>query len=276
MADAATVFEVEPQELTGNSANPSGRRHYMVTGTTDVAVAYGLVGAYADLVWEGLWRQDIQPRELGGGNWDFTVQYGVMGAHDPDNPENSTTWSFEINTETTHITHGLEHIESWPAGTAPDHKGAIGVQDSGGGKTVEGCDIYIPIFTWEETHWVDYTVITPAYIQTLESLIATTNEGPFRIWGEREILFLGVSGSKRAESPVGLTYRFAKSRSRTNMTIGTITSVDKKGWEYLWVEYEKADDGSNNLTARPKAVHVERVYDDGDFSDLGLWDPFNH
>jgi len=52
--------------------------------------------------------------------------------------------------------------------------------------------------------------------------------------------------------------------------------VDKEGNDYLWIEYEPSEDATANaLTNRPKAVHVERVYDYTDFSALGLPDPWS-
>ena len=58
----------------------------------------------------------------------------------------------------------------------------------------------------------------------------------------RECLFLGAAGSKRgADDPSSLklrragweiTYRFAASPNRTGITVGEITGIAKKGWEY--------------------------------------------
>ena len=53
------------------------------------------------------------------------------------------------------------------------------------------------------------------------------------------------------------------------MTIGDITGVDKKGWEYIWVRYADAED-ENVLVKQPIAVYVEKVYDEGNFAGLGI------
>jgi len=99
----------------------------------------------------------------------------------------------------------------------------------------------------------------------------------WRIWAKGELLFLGAAGAKRGEEAVGMTYRFASSKSKAGMTIGDIGGVDKEGHHYLWVQYEKQEDaGANKLVPRPLAVHVERVYDYADFAALGLTnDPWN-
>ncbi len=66
-------------------------------------------------------------------------------------------------------------------------------------------------------------------------------------------------------------YRFAASPNVTGQTIGDITGIDKKGWEYLWVRYEhKKDETANELIQRPISVHIERVYRTNDLNDLGI------
>ena len=57
----------------------------------------------------------------------------------------------------------------------------------------------------------------------------------------------------------------------TNLTIGDITGVDKKGWEYLWVRYtDSVNDTAKALVKKPIAAYVERVYEYGDFGLLGI------
>jgi hypothetical protein len=51
--------------------------------------------------------------------------------------------------------------------------------------------------------------------------------------------------------------------------MGDITGIDKKGWEYLWVRYQDAED-ADVLVKQPAAVYVEQVYPYGDFSLLGI------
>ncbi len=57
----------------------------------------------------------------------------------------------------------------------------------------------------------------------------------------------------------------------TGQTIGTITEIAKKGWEYLWVLYEKVEDAAAvppRIVKRPAAVYIERVYDEDTFAKL--------
>ena len=84
-----------------------------------------------------------------------------------------------------------------------------------------------------------------------------------------EVLFMGASGSKRGDDEWEITFRFAASPNVTNLTIGDITGVDKKGWEYLWVRYADAED-EKVLVKQPTAVYVEKVYESGNFAGLGI------
>jgi hypothetical protein len=59
------------------------------------------------------------------------------------------------------------------------------------------------------------------------------------------------------------------SKNVTGKKIGDISGIAKRGHEYLWVRYEDAVE-SNVLMKKPKAVYVNRVYKDSDFSALGI------
>jgi hypothetical protein len=267
----SVVIELVGQQLE----DQQGLLVYQVHDVADAVTARALVNGLAPAIWSSLIKQDVRIRERGGGVWEGDVPYGTL-----ERPEaGSVSWSFEIGTHTLHITQALEHVHSYVAsGVAPDHKGAIGVRHDGNGQSVEGVDIYVPVFTWEETHYFDAAVVaTHSWIQTHESLVATINQAPFRVWGKGELLLLGVSGAKRADQAVPVTYRFASSKTKTNMTVGDITGISKEGHHYLWIEYEPvAQTSSKTLTSRPRAVHVERVYDYADWAaNLPLPDPWS-
>ncbi len=68
-----------------------------------------------------------------------------------------------------------------------------------------------------------------------------------------------------------ITCRFAASPNVTNLTIGDITGIDKKGREYLRVRYADAEDAATKaIVKKPMAVSLEQVYEEGDFSLLGI------
>ncbi len=83
------------------------------------------------------------------------------------------------------------------------------------------------------------------------------------------MLFQGASGSQRGQEDWEITFSFAASPNATGLTMGDITDIDKKGWEYLWVRYQDAED-EDVLVKQPAAAYVEQVYPYGDFSLLGI------
>jgi hypothetical protein len=160
-------------------------------------------------------------------------------------------------------------VHSYAAdGTAPDFGGAIVVTHD----NVEGVDITVPVYNFSETHYLSAATVTTAYRDTLFQLTGKVNNGSFRGLAAGQCLFRGASGSRRgtdSEDDWEITYKFAGSPNRTGITVGTISGIAKKGWEYMWVRYADAED-ANTLVKQPVAVYVEEVYEDGDFDDLNI------
>jgi len=271
----AITIEKVGEELNDNG----GRRVYQVLDVTVALTAYSLIDALAPVIWNGLIKQNVTVRELGKNVWEGEVPYGILERAE----EGSIDWNFKIGTSSLHITHALAHVKSYDkdgAITDPDrlHQGAIGVRNDGNGQSVEGCDVLMPVFSWSETHFFPYaTVATHSWISTHEALVATCNQASWRIWAAGELLLAGVSGNKRGQQPVAVTYDFLSSRTVTGLDVGEISGIGKKGHEYLWVEYAPEEDTtSKRLTQRPIAVHVEQVYQEADWAaNLPLPDPWS-
>jgi hypothetical protein len=141
---------------------------------------------------------------------------------------------------------------------------------------VEGVDIVVPVYAFSETHTFTDAQVTDAYKGTLFRLTGKTNNAAFRGCAAGECLFLGAAGSKRGTGDWEITFKFAASPNLTNIVIGAITVVSKKGWEYLWVRSIPKVIGSGEtavLTMMPRHAYVERVYDEGDFADLDPPEP---
>jgi hypothetical protein len=152
-----------------------------------------------------------------------------------------------------------------PGEDPPDFKGAIGVSTD----SVDGTDITIPVFNFKETHYIPAALITPAYKVILFQLTGKVNAYPFKGFAPGEVLFLGASGSQRGTEDWEITFSFAASPNVTNLKVGDITGIDKKGWEYLWVRYAEAED-ADVLVKQPAAAYVEQVYEYGNFALLGI------
>jgi len=256
--------------------DPSRTKSYMVTGAESETLAVAMADAYAPVLYGNLVKQNLSfdPGEAPD-IWYIDVQYGQMQPKEPGKVQ----WQFNAGGMTTHITHGLAHVQSYFAsgsGEADPHDGAINVRKDGNGELViDGVDIGGAGggFTWSETHWLPYASFTPAYVFGLYAMVVSTpvNSTAWRVWSAGEVRLLTISGSASGEDQVELNFNFAANPNLTGLTKGTITGIDKKGWDYMWMECDTGEDTTaKRLAKKITAVHVEQVYGYGDFTSLGL------
>jgi len=253
------------ESTTGESAQVD--LAYIVEGTDDdITAKSSLLGATPTL-YDGLVRQSAHIEPVGPGLWDGLVRYGRAENQEPETGESS--FSFDTGGGNQHITQSLQTVAKYPAGTAPDFGGAVGVTHD----NVEGVDITVPIYQFSETHYLADSVVTPAYRGTLFYLTGKVNNGSFRGLAVGECLFLGASGSKRGAGGADweITFRFAGSPNVTGLTVGPIGGINKKGWEDMWVRYADSEDNDAKvLVKKPVAVYIEKVYELANFSQLGI------
>ncbi len=260
----ATIIErYDSREATEGVESPSVDLIYMVQGTESDGEVRGLVEATVPALYGGLVFQNYHIAHLGGGVWEITARYGKKEPKDT----NDSSFSFDTGGGSTHITQSLQTIARYSAGAgpAPDFRGAIGVTTD----SVEGTDITVPIYSFTETHYLPVAVVTGDYKASLFWLTGKVNDSGFKGFSPGEVLFLGASGSQRGKEDWEITFRFAASPNVTGLSIGPIAGINKKGWEYLWVRYADAED-QNVLVKHPIAAYVEKVYEEGDFADLGI------
>lgn len=251
--------------------NPSAELVYTVRGTADDLVARSAAENESPANYDGLPRQTVSVEPIGPDHWDATVRYGrSTGGGFPQTGE--SVFAFDTGGGTQHITQSKQTVSSHAASgaTAPDFNGAIGVTADG----VEGVDITVPVYQFSETHYLPASQVTQGYKSTLFNLTGLVNNGAWKGFAPGEVLFLGASGSRRgtaSDSDWEITFRFAASPNASSISVGPIGGISKKGWEYLWVRYADAEDaGSQAIVKRPVAAYVERVYDEGNFSALGI------
>jgi len=260
----ATIIErYDSRESTEGVESPSVDLIFVVQGTEDDGAVRALVEATIPALYTGLVFQTYHISHQGGGVWEVTARYGKKEPKDT----NDSSFSFDTGGGTTHITQSLATIGSYapPGKVAPNFKGAIGCTTD----SVEGTDVTIPVYSFTETHYLPVAVVTGAYKAALFYLTGKVNNAAFKGFAIGEVLFQGASGSQRGEEDWEITFRFAASPNVTGLSVGLITGINKKGWEYLWVRYADAED-QNVLVKQPIAAYVEKVYDEGDFSGLGI------
>lgn len=262
---AITVHEKWESRETTVGESPSIDLVFIIRGTDDDLAVKSALAAASPVLYDGLVRQSMHIERIAEDIWEGSVRYGKL-----EPPETGdSNYQFDTGGGTQHITQSLATVGRYapPGKTAPDFQGAIGVTHD----NVEGVDITVPVYNFSETHYIASGLVTPGYKATLFYLTGRVNNAPFRGFAAGEVLFLGASGSKRGQEDWEISFKFAASPNMTGLTIGDITGIAKKGWEYLWVRYADAEDAAAKvLVKRPAAVYVEKVYPDGDFSLLGI------
>lgn len=267
---AITVQEKIGSPVITGGEDPSAEVTYWIIGTTSEVDAYASLLSQVKSEYLGLVAKStrLEPSNTANNIWEGSIRYGKRVR-----PPGTVTLSFDTTGGTQQITQSLGtfDVKSVDGVTAPNFGGAIGVN----GDTVEGVSINVPQFTWTETHVFDYDYIPASYSAILYQLTGTVNATPFRWFAAGEVLFLGASGSTREnenqELEWEIAYKFAASPNATGLTVGTITGISKRGWDYLWIRYgDDVDQDAKALVKRPVAAYVEQVYRFSDFGALGI------
>jgi hypothetical protein len=266
--------QYDSRSATTSNTSSSAELHYVMTGTADALEVNALVasstpGTYGNLV-RGDWN--IEPVHVDSTNpdaciWDVKVKY-VPPTDPKATTEDPATFNFDTGGGTQHIVASKQTVAAYGTGaTTGDNGNLIGVTKD----NVEGVDVTIPVYSFSETHYFDDSVVTDAYKGKLYALTGKTNNGTFKGCAVGECLFLGASGSKRSGEKWEITFKFSASPNKTGIMVGDKGPINKKGWEYLWVRYAPTVIGGLKVMGqKPVAVYVEKVYDDGNFGDLGI------
>jgi hypothetical protein len=165
---------------------------------------------------------------------DDGLYLGTASYAPPDKQKdtNESTFSFDTSGAKFKITQAIAQTK-YPT-TAADAHGVIGASS----EKVEGVEIDIPQYAFKEVHYLPDSMVTLTYRGLIYRLTGRVCNAPFKGCEAGEGLFLGASGQKRGRGDWEITFGFAASPNVTGLTIGTITGINKKGWEYLWTRYQ--------------------------------------
>jgi hypothetical protein len=260
---AIIIETFESREATVGVESPSVDLQFIVLGTELDVDVRALVEATIPAIYAGLFFQNYHIAHQGGGVWEVSARYGKVEPKEAG----ESSYSFDTGGGTQKITQSLETVDSYapPGDDPPDFQGAIGV----GTDSVEGTDVTVPVFNFTETHYIPAALVTGGYKATLFYLTGKVNGGPFKGFAPGEVLFLGASGSLRGAEDWEIAFKFAASPNAVGLSVGDITGIEKEGWQYMWVRYADAEN-ADTLVKQPTAAYVERVYEYGDFSLLGI------
>lgn len=270
---AIRIFETPDSRSGSLGETDEAELRYTVIGTSDDADVYNEVTSLSPSTHNDLIRKtvSVEPDKdsIDENNpdkciWRATVSYGSRNV--PVTGEE--VFSFDTTGGTALVHQAETHIADYPAG-ATNHGGAINVEHDGTGFVVNGVDIATPTYSWSEIHYLTFNTVNNAYKGTLFRITGKINDGPFKGFKAGEVLFRGASGSRRGTEDWEISFHFSSSPEKTNFEIGGIVVTQKAGWDLAWVEYQSGV-GANSYLALPTAVHIEKLYEDADFWDLGI------
>lgn len=267
---------------TASAEDSTAKVTYFVTDVADENAALNdlINNAPATLGNMTIGQYEIASR-VGEDKWVGVVNYTLK-----DSPEfkakeldgsagaaNAQVFNFNTGQQTVNLKQAVAPVARYgPAGLndAKDYKGAINVTQNG----VQGVDIVVPTYDFSLTHYLDQSIVDDNYKANIKDAAGKVNNATYLGHGQRELLFMGASGSVKGADEYEVTYRWMYSPTKTNITIDNITVAEKKGWDYLWVDYKEDDDPVLNARVQvPVGAYVDQVYEETDMSKIGTNNP---
>lgn len=262
-AEAGKKTQTRTKMVTGyNSPEEAAQAAVDEPNTsTPLVIPYDPITGLPAMILKAVKAKPLQPNV-----YELTFSYESVSIDENEDP---LTWSFSGSTSggTQSVSQAISYRRY---GTGPDYGGAINVDTDG----VKGVDIIVPQLEFQIQKTLQRGVLTLPYVATMVKLTGTVNGAP--IWGfaMRELLFMGGEFSQKSNAEVSCTFKFVCSPNRLTangnaLTIGDITNVEKYGHEYMWIDYKAVDSGGY-VIRQPRTVHVDQVYQDGDFTLLQI------
>lgn len=252
---------------------------YLLTGSNVVDDMRGYIESnnLAPDEVDGLVYRSLHRERIANNVWRWEVKYieaDLAQIQDKLEPGEEATFSFDTTGGTTLIlaTASTDVQKFGALGlTLIEHHGAINVRDNGGQKDVQGTNIIIPALKLVFRKRIPKATITMPWVKTLAALTGTVNNALFKEFDAGELLFAGATGEQGTKTDPEVQFHFIASQNVTGLTIGQIAGIAKKGHEYLWVQFEAAEDAAaHGMAARPQTVYVHKVYKEASWAALSL------
>lgn len=259
----------------GTLSRERAERVWLVTGAIDKADAGIEAETESGASYEGLPYDKTRIEEVPPDTSTFkvTVKYGIAETRGPKEAGDEMT-KFSTTGEKTKIKSAIDTTDSVAADgeTAFDFKGAIGVQENG---RIDGVDIVVPSLSIVLTRVMANAAVTSAFVDNLFSLTGSVNLFGCTLYGKSfaagEVLFKGAEGSQRGNDDWEITFHFSCSPNKATYNAGPnfTSTLDKKGWDYVWWYPGTREDTTNNKTvSKPVAAYAEQVYPYKDLTAL--------
>jgi len=265
-----SVIEHSPESRSGDASRDGKDSRaelvYIVSGTAILGVALDAADDVAPATFQGCVKRGLGYEAISNDAWKIRVRYDKARRL----LVNEYEYEFDIGTQNQNITQSKQttryRIPNSGTTQAPNFQGAINVQDG----RVNGVDVLLPTFSWSETFIFPANVVSETYKNTLYNLTGTKNHATFRQKAAGEVLFVGARGRLRNEDEFSLQFSFVASPNVANLNVNGMF-INKKGHDFVWFLYADQDDSTGQaIVKRPVCAYVEKVYEDADFSLLGI------
>lgn len=266
-------------ELIGVSASMTAdnqgeiSRRYSVTGvSTEVAavtavrnfllLTLGPTFAIGSLVLDKIQATEEDGQYIATANWRTFARRSqpAMG---------ESQFNFEMSLDPVRVKIPVGGITVFKASSAETWAPQL-INDLGNGEDPEGIDVYEPVYEESETHWGPTAALTPAYRNLLKSCVGKVNASAFKGWQPGEVLLRGITGTRRGANDSELTFRWSVRENQSALTVGTVTGINKQGWQYLWPRYSTVRQSEAPAIQAITHVCVATVFRTAEFSSLGI------
>jgi len=257
MGQVVELFDSRTQKISDNIAERSTCTFvYLATQFNDEVDVVNAVGSVAPAMYQNMVFHTIEVFErINQNSWRVKVNYVAPPA---------TVVQYDSTGGTQHVTQSIATVNSYGPDASDQLGGAIGFD----GENVAGVDKVIPIFNWIETHSLTDAELDVASYYALTGKVNSDN---FQGYNPGEVLFNGAFAQEREDGLWEVQLKFSYQPNKDNLSVGTITGISKKGWEYLWVYYAKSIDTTAKVKIpKPSAVYIEQIYEYASFGPLDL------
>jgi hypothetical protein len=214
----------------------------------------------------------IKEKEASTGFWRFTVTWGTLIYQVSGKIGGQQQQVRTSRVLTGVFTNDPKTIPGDPAWSVNDE----GVPVGWDGRTVHGCSIYVPQETWSESVEIPLADFTDDYKNAVRAIVRSpVNSEPFRGLDANEVLFLGMQYQISTQNPdyVSASFEFSASENLDGedaLTVGSITGITKKGWDFLDVHMPVTVGANPVMTPDPDYVLTHEMYYLSDFSGLNI------
>lgn len=254
---------------------------YEISGTDDREAAVAALMANAEYEVGGLLAASYDVERVGDEEWDGIVGYGAVeygGKIEP--PMLAHEFSMSGGGWQKFIKHSLQTIDVKTNGfvSPPDFKQLINVVMEDGFYTPKG----LQLGGEEDTFQVSATLdsISASFLSKLWRYRRCMNsvgvemniDGVRASFDPGELLFLYADVHyRRSDRKWMVTEHWSASENVEGLSVGDITGINKRGFDYLWfLEQTTLSGDPKVLQIVPWIAYVEQVYETRDLNELAL------